>query len=71
LIKILQHPEFVEGKMTTQFIETHFKSGLPSSELDVDIRELAKKIEMANVVGAVTSPAAKMAEQSPWVIQKR
>jgi len=43
LIAMLQHPDFVEGKMTTQFIEQHFRDGLQSKESDPDLEYLAQQ----------------------------
>lgn len=47
LLKILSHPEFVEGRMTTRFIETHYPNGLTPQDLDPDellvVEELKKK----------------------------
>jgi 3-methylcrotonyl-CoA carboxylase alpha subunit len=40
---IIDHPEFVEGSMTTQFIQNHFPEGLAPQELSEAQREFAMK----------------------------
>lgn len=48
LQEILKHPEFVDGSMTTRFIETEFPQGLVKPEMDSELvtlmESLAKKI---------------------------
>ncbi len=76
LIKILQNTEFVEGKMSTQFIDTYFKNGLVDVETSNDIRELAKRLESANALGELAPSGGagvsggRAAEKSPWLISK-
>jgi acetyl/propionyl-CoA carboxylase alpha subunit len=61
LIKMLEHPEFVSGKMTTRFVETHFSEPLVADPLtadEVDFTEHALRSH-APEAGSVTT-------QSPW-----
>ncbi len=54
---ILSHPEFVDGTMTTQFIQTHFPEGLEAPELadwQTPFAEFAQK-HSASVGSSVTS----------------
>ncbi len=57
---ILRHSEFVDGTMTTQFIEKHFKNGMPPRESPEDIETVAEML--------LKSPAAEEASShpSPW-----
>ncbi len=41
LIKILSHPEFVDGSMTTKFIEKHFSEPLPAPTMSEEILKFA------------------------------
>ncbi len=44
LLKVLSHPEFVQGRMTTRFIETYFSEALPLPELTVSEKGFAEKM---------------------------
>lgn len=44
LLKILENTEFVDGKMTTQFIDTYFKDGIPAEDIDSDLQALSEKL---------------------------
>lgn len=44
LIEILSHPEFVNGTMTTRFIETHFAEALKAPVLTAAEKEFAEKM---------------------------
>lgn len=62
LIEILSHPEFVNGTMTTRFIETYFSEALREPELTSDQKQLLEK-----ALKSSTSPALGItAVNSPW-----
>lgn len=44
LIEILSHPEFINGTMTTRFIETHFSEALKAPTLTASEKEFAEKM---------------------------
>ncbi len=74
LIAILSHPQFIDGTMTTRFIETHFAQGLKLTEPQTKKRsELAKKAwqqhkNSAGIGHASDTPGLISGEQSnsPW-----
>jgi acetyl/propionyl-CoA carboxylase alpha subunit len=45
LQKILSHPEFVSGKMTTKFIEKYFSEPIAKPEASAELKDLFKEIE--------------------------
>ena len=51
LIKILEHPDFVTGTMTTKFIETHFEKGI--SDVGLDSEEQLMVENLFRKVGGV------------------
>jgi acetyl/propionyl-CoA carboxylase alpha subunit len=55
LIKILSHPEFVNGTMTTQFINQHFSKPLVAPELSEAEKHLAKLASTTTSAGITTS----------------
>jgi len=63
LLEILDHHEFVDGKMNTKFIETYFPKGLETEALTQDDLELAEilKAKISNVSSAGT------AVPNPWM----
>lgn len=67
LLEILNHPKFVSGNMTTQFIEKNFSNPLSEPPLNEqeqkDIDELIKKIK--------TNESDFVSEVSPWNMQWR
>lgn len=67
LIEILSHPEFVEGKMTTRFIETYFPEGLAPREQDEFAKELLaftrKQLPVGQTLGAHQPLSG---DSSPW-----
>lgn len=72
LIEILNHPDFIDEKMTTQFIDKYFSSGIKEPDLPLEILKLSEQIAGATAAYSETSkssvvgPAA--ATPSPWVI---
>ena len=65
---ILTHPEFVQGTMTTQFIQTHFPEGLERKELTALQKEFSDKA--LGLVRGGTSTGAAMSSTAaldlPW-----
>ena len=61
LIEILSHPEFVNGTMTTRFIENYFPEGLKEPELTLPQKEWMEKALRSPQV----SPAGN-AISTPW-----
>lgn len=45
LLEILQHPEFIDGKMTTNFINQYFPTGLCKEDLDRHDLDLMDQVE--------------------------
>lgn len=62
LIEILSHPDFVQGTMTTRFIETHFPNALAAKELTPEEKNYAEKAwkELARMEEGAATVA------SPW-----
>lgn len=60
LIEILNHPEFVNGTMTTRFIETYFKDPIARPELSEAEKKIVEKalqqLRGGLATGSVTSP---------------
>jgi len=48
LIEILSHPEFVNGKMTTQFIDKYFQDPIKEPELTEDEKALVQFLSQKN-----------------------
>lgn len=71
LLEILSHPEFVEGKMTTAFIEKYFPAGLTPREPDESILTIAESLKTS--LGENFNPASSsdLTHQSPWLRGKR
>lgn len=67
LIAILSHDEFINGIMTTRFIETHFSEGLKlDSKKIADRKELSKKAWQISKQDKTKISGAEPALQSPW-----
>lgn len=69
LLDLLQHPDFVDGSLTTKFISNSFPEGAKQFELSVDEKKLA---EMAyqSVGGLSTNSGSlnsSMSVNSPWL----
>ena len=61
LIEILSHPEFVSGKMTTQFISKYFSEALKEPSMnEID------KAELEKVTSKVTASQSGDSGPSPW-----
>jgi 3-methylcrotonyl-CoA carboxylase alpha subunit len=66
LLEMLSHPEFVEGTMTTGFVEKNFPRALPPKVLTESELELAQ--ELWNRVGATaTINTSGASQENPWV----
>lgn len=64
LIEILSHPEFVNGMMTTRFIETHFAEPLKAIEISEEMKAFAEKA-LKEVAPKVLGESASE-EKTPW-----
>lgn len=69
LIEILSHPEFVDGSMTTRFIEKNFAEGLKSKHVEADRKKLSQEIYKKFIASGsgVSGVAAAATENSPWL----
>ncbi len=68
LIEILRHPDFVNGTMTTKFIETHFSEGLkikPVSEIEKNLFEKVL-LTFKNSTAHNNNDNSKTKSASPW-----
>ncbi len=63
LKEILSHPDFVNGTMTTQFIQTHFPEGLDPVELGVVEKTFAEK---SYPVCTSSLKEAATVSETPW-----
>lgn len=72
LLKMLEHPEFVDGSLSTGFIQQHFPMGAkdqPMTEVEKSLVDKAVQTvapPTASIVGGMTSP-----QQSPWTFSWR
>lgn len=64
LIEILSHPEFVQGTMTTRFIETYFSEPLKLPELSEAERAFAEQALKSAAPKSVESSVSNF--NSPW-----
>ncbi|MES2802185.1 MAG: biotin carboxylase N-terminal domain-containing protein [Bdellovibrionota bacterium] len=71
LIEILSHPEFIDGTMTTRFIEKNFADGLKSKHNEGDRKKLSQELYkkfIASGAGAGTTGSIQATpENSPWL----
>lgn len=72
LIAILSHDEFIQGTMTTRFIEKYFSEGLKSQHNEADRKKLSQEIYKSLVQGQASSPQSMGSVQgvvsaSPWL----
>jgi acetyl/propionyl-CoA carboxylase alpha subunit len=65
LLEILTHKEFVNGAMTTRFIETYFAEALKTPDLSEVEKLLVQKALQTSVVGAATEINMSNVS-SPW-----
>ena len=63
LMEILSHHEFVDGKMTTQFIDKNFPNGLESEALTEDDQELSEILKP--MIGSA-GEAGSSSVPNPW-----
>lgn len=66
LIEILSHREFVEGTMTTRFIDTHFANGLTLPEL-TDLEKAAGEVALKNLAVPKVNTENGMNFSSPFM----
>ncbi len=73
LIQILSHPEFIEGTMTTRFIEKHFSEGLVSQHNEEDRKKLSIQIykDMIKQKSSVSSQAQSDSDHGLWTTHWR
>lgn len=69
LIEILSHPEFVDGSMTTRFIEKNFAEGLKSKHVEDDRKKLSQEIYKKFIASGsgVAGVTSTTTENSPWL----
>lgn len=71
LIEILSHPEFMDGSMTTRFIEKNFVDGLKSKHNESDRKKFSQEIYKKFITDGrntgVSSAALAISENSPWL----
>lgn len=66
LLKILSHPEFVSGKMTTRFIEKHFAGELKADELTL-VEKHAVEVATQRLSSSKSDfSESSAAPESPW-----
>jgi acetyl-CoA carboxylase biotin carboxylase subunit len=71
LIEILRHPEFVEGTMTTRFIDQYFPSGLAPRILPESIVALARDYAASTpMASSGESGSPGTAGPSPWAASR-
>ena len=64
---ILSHPEFIDGTMTTQFIQKHFPEGLEPVELSADEKAFAEKaMQSLSSAGAAGVSVGSDPLSGPW-----
>lgn len=66
LIEILSHPEFVQGKMTTRFIEKHFSEPLKLPEITEAEKAFAEKSLKEMAPKAMDFNMSGISASSPW-----
>ncbi len=67
LKKMLSHPEFVAGMMTTQFVESHFPQGLKDKQITLSEEKMGEFLQRK--LAADKSPAAMIkaiTKADPW-----
>lgn len=64
LIQILSHPEFINGKMTTQFINQYFSEGLKPTHNEDERLKLSQEIYRNR--GKSQNADTKSSQKSPW-----
>lgn len=75
LIAILSHPEFINGTMTTRFIENNFSEGLKSNHNEEQRKKISQDVYKQFVaLGAMSADQSTILsgnQQNPWSIQWR
>lgn len=69
LLSILNHPEFVSGAMTTNFITQYFPAGIQGGELSKEQREIAEQLKQMLVDPLLKSQSGTSVneERNPWI----
>lgn len=68
LIEILSHDEFIQGTMTTRFIETYFAEGLRSKHNETDRKKFSQDVYKQLVQKSVgPTNTVVIQDQSPWM----
>lgn len=68
LLEILSHHEFVDGKMTTQFIDKYFANGLVEPEVSDEEKALAEKLgRELSEVSVGPSGGSTQSLPNPWI----
>jgi len=75
LIAILSHPEFINGTMTTRFIENNFSEGLKSNHSEEQRKKYSQEVYKRSVaIGDMNNDQSiiqSVSQQNPWAIQWR
>ncbi len=73
LIEILSHKEFVDGTMTTRFIENNFAEGLKPRHNEDDRKKISREIYKNLIVqkSGMNSAANNATANSPWLTHWR
>ncbi len=68
LIEILSHDEFIQGTMTTRFIETYFAEGLRSKHNEADRKKFSQDTYKQLIQkSAGSTNTTGIQDQSPWM----
>ena len=73
LIEIIRHPEFVNGSMTTKFIENNFAEGLKAKTVSEVEKNLFEKVLLTYKSGTalINNDNSKAKSNSPWNLHWR
>jgi 3-methylcrotonyl-CoA carboxylase alpha subunit len=66
LLEMLSHPEFIDGSMTTAFVETHFPKALPAKTMTESELALAKELWLKVGAGGGGAESSSAFESTPW-----
>jgi len=74
LIEILSHPDFVNGSMTTRFIETHFSEGLKSTHIEEQRKKISQDVYKKYLLKSSSQDLAHASQldlRNPWSVDWR